>query len=197
MIKLPADCNSQHACTSVHLPAFYPPSIHSTLLTYVSKARLSDEEQWATLFHAPSPWFVVATLFQNCLQTMLAQIQCAAGDSTNAESWTCSTSGVSYVLTCTACIVATASASGKSSGMSVGQIETVCIVVGCESASLSRHMPSPLLSAHVQHCCMLSMQAEVLFLPTHLSVTFELSISCAFASCLQSMLQVSLLLVSQ
>jgi len=44
------------------------------------------------------------------------------------------------VLTCSACVAATASASSKSNGMSVGQIETVCIVVGCESALLSRHM---------------------------------------------------------
>ncbi|DBB14655.1 TPA: hypothetical protein ACH3X3_004287 [Trebouxia sp. C0006] len=62
---------------------------------------------------------------------MLAQIECAAGGSTSAESWTCSTSGVSYVLTCTACTVASTSTSSKSSGMSTGQIETVCIVVGC------------------------------------------------------------------
>ncbi|KAL0032937.1 hypothetical protein WJX77_007574 [Trebouxia sp. C0004] len=55
----------------------------------------------------------------------------ASGGSASAESWTCSTSGVSYVLTCSACVVATALASSKSSGMSVGQIETVCIVVGC------------------------------------------------------------------
>ncbi|DBB14654.1 TPA: hypothetical protein ACH3X3_004287 [Trebouxia sp. C0006] len=55
----------------------------------------------------------------------------ASGGSTSAESWTCSTSGVSYVLTCTACTVASTSTSSKSSGMSTGQIETVCIVVGC------------------------------------------------------------------
>ncbi|DBA69077.1 TPA: hypothetical protein ACH3X2_013237 [Trebouxia sp. C0005] len=53
----------------------------------------------------------------------------ASGSSTSAESWTCSTSAVSYVLTCSACAAATSSS--KSSGMSVGQIETVCIVVGC------------------------------------------------------------------
>jgi hypothetical protein len=140
MFKLPADFNSRRACSSVHLPAFYPPSIHSTLPTHISKTRSSDQEHWATLFHAPISWFVVATLLRNGLQTMLAQIQCAAGGSTSSESWTCSTSGASYVLTCSACVAATASASSKSNGMSVGQIETVCIVVGCESALLSRHM---------------------------------------------------------
>ena len=157
MLKLAADCNSQNACSSVHLSALCPPSVHSTLLTHVNKARSSDKEHWATLFRAAFFWCEVATLLQSGFQTMLAQIQCAAGGSTSAESWTCSTSGVSYVLTCTACIVASTSTSSKSSGMSVGQIETVCIVVGCESALLSRHISNPLLLAHAQSCHMFSM----------------------------------------
>ena len=81
------------------------------------------------------------------------------------------------MLTCSACVVATTSASSKSSGMSVGQIETVCIVVGCESALLSSHMSNPLLSTHVQDCFKFSMQAEVLFLPIHLAITIELFLS--------------------
>lgn len=56
----------------------------------------------------------------------------ASGSSTSATSWTCSTAGISYVLLCSDCITTTTSSSSSSkSGLSVGQIETVCIVIGC------------------------------------------------------------------
>lgn len=56
----------------------------------------------------------------------------ASGSSASATSWTCSTSGVSYTLTCQSCQTAPSSpVSSRSTGLSTEQIQTVCIVIGC------------------------------------------------------------------
>lgn len=65
----------------------------------------------------------------------------AAGSSATAPSWTCSTSGVSYTLVCQSCVPpppsTIASKSSTLSGLSTGQLQTICIVIGCMLTSMT------------------------------------------------------------
>ena len=52
-----------------------------------------------------------------------------------STSWTCSTSGGSYVLTCPSCTISNAATNApatSSSGLSSGEVQTICLVIGCK-----------------------------------------------------------------
>lgn len=52
-----------------------------------------------------------------------------------STSWTCSTSGGSYVLTCPSCTISNAATNApatSSSGLRSGEVQTICLVIGCK-----------------------------------------------------------------
>lgn len=86
----------------------------------------------------------------------------SAGSSAVATSWTCSTSGVSYTLVCQGCPEADSTITRTSSGLSKGQIQTICIVIGCMVLHFQAHAVYATLYQPCMSTPLCSMEAFVL-----------------------------------